>query len=56
MSDFLFIIPEGWVQLDWSTITNSITTMNLIQVLDWINFHILVGSLFYSLPDFFFNS
>lgn len=27
MSEFLFIIPEGWVQLDWQYITNTLPNM-----------------------------
>lgn len=27
MAEFLFIVPEGWTQLDWQTITNSLPNM-----------------------------
>lgn len=27
MGEFLFIIPEGWIQLDWQHITNNLPNM-----------------------------
>lgn len=35
MSDFLFIIPEGWVQLDWQYITGN-TILSYGQTLDFL--------------------
>lgn len=40
MSDFIVVIPEGWTELDWQTITNSTSlgysyTMDLIGSQSW---------------------
>jgi len=36
MSDILLVFPDGWIQLDWSYITSSITDMNETNVNNWI--------------------
>jgi hypothetical protein len=32
MSEFLLVIPEGWIQLDWEYITNNIQGMSADNV------------------------
>lgn len=32
MSDFVFVIPEGWIQLDWQYITNNVAGMGYSAV------------------------
>jgi hypothetical protein len=35
MSDFILIIPAGWVQLDWEYISNNLTGFNAESVQYW---------------------
>lgn len=35
MSDFLFIVPEGWTQLDWERICNTLASFNAANVAQW---------------------
>jgi hypothetical protein len=37
MSEFLLVVPEGWSQLDWQVITNSVPGMDYGGTMNMIN-------------------
>lgn len=37
MSEFIIVIPEGWIQLDWQYITNNISGMDYQGVVNAAN-------------------
>lgn len=37
MSEFLLVIPEGWMQLDWQYISSNIQGMDMRGTLEMIN-------------------
>lgn len=36
MSDFLIVIPAGWLQMDWAAISAANPDMNVTNVTNWI--------------------
>ena len=36
MSNFIFVIPDDWVQLDWEYISNNVAHMAQADVMDYI--------------------
>lgn len=40
MADFLLVVPPGWTQLDWASVTSS-TELSIQNVPNWINANML---------------